>query len=75
MRELIPTGKRITSAEASYLIHAGKLISVKVSVGFYMNYPKLHIQDFEFWTFQSALVFLQHASAAVVRTAEDREAM
>jgi hypothetical protein len=52
----------ITSQEAKYLKHAGKLIDVKVSFIIRDGKPVAHVQDYEFYTFASVLSFLRFAS-------------
>ena len=54
--------KRLTSAEALYLKRAGRLQGTKVSVGWANGEPVLHIRDYEFATFDKALLFLQHTN-------------
>lgn len=65
--------KRITSAEASYLQHMGEIQGVKVSIGFVDGYPVLHIRDFEFWTFEKALMFLKHTATEIVDNSDRDE--
>jgi hypothetical protein len=57
--------KPLTYTEAKYLKHAGPLIDAKVSIHIRDGRACIHIGDFEFDRFESALRFLQESSRAI----------
>lgn len=55
----------ITSTNAAYLKHVGKLSNVKVSLTIRDGKPVIQMRDREFYTFTSALHYLQEDARAL----------
>lgn len=62
------TMKKISFSDAQYLKHIGKLNNTKVTLEILESGPVVYIQDFEFYTFQQALRFLQEDARRVLHS-------
>lgn len=66
MNNTLTNKKPISFTQMKMLKHYGKLQSVKVCLGFVKDVPVVHIHDFEFFTFEASLSYLQYMAQSVV---------